>query len=110
MNFIYLPMAIISGTFFTPKDYPVFLRDREVLPLTYFTKLTRDVMVRDSLWSEPRRSRSSSSGGDRPRRGPARSAGNRARLRARALDASSVRRLMTATESRPWPPTVRGDP
>ncbi|MGH3003270.1 MAG: ABC transporter permease [Gaiellaceae bacterium] len=54
VNFVYLPMAIISGTFFTPKDYPTFLRAiADVLPLTYFTKLTRDVMVRTHhLWSE----------------------------------------------------------
>ena len=26
INAIYLPMAIISGTFFTPKSYPEFLR------------------------------------------------------------------------------------
>ena len=48
VNFVYLPMAIISGTFFTPKEFPPFLRAiADVLPLTYFTKLTRDVMVRD---------------------------------------------------------------
>jgi ABC-2 type transport system permease protein len=54
VNFVYLPMAIISGTFFTPKDYPSFLRAiADVLPLTYFTKVMRDVMVRDHhLWSE----------------------------------------------------------
>jgi ABC-2 type transport system permease protein len=54
VNFVYLPMAIISGTFFTPKEYPAFLRAiADVLPLTYFTKLTRDVMVRHHhLWSE----------------------------------------------------------
>jgi ABC-2 type transport system permease protein len=54
VNFVYLPMAIISGTFFTPKEYPGFLRViADVLPLTYFTKLTRDVMVRHHhLWSE----------------------------------------------------------
>jgi ABC-2 type transport system permease protein len=54
VNFVYLPMAIISGTFFTPKEYPAFLRAiADVLPLTYFTKLTRDVMVRDQhFWSE----------------------------------------------------------
>jgi ABC-2 type transport system permease protein len=54
VNFVYLPMAIISGTFFTPKDYPAFLRAiAEVLPLTYFTRATRDVMVRHHhLWSE----------------------------------------------------------
>jgi ABC-2 type transport system permease protein len=54
VNFVYLPMAIISGTFFTPKEYPAFLRDiANVLPLTYFTKLTREVMVRDhQIWSD----------------------------------------------------------
>jgi len=53
VNFVYLPMAIISGTFFTPKEYPGFLRAiAEVLPLTYFTKATRDVMVRHQhIWS-----------------------------------------------------------
>jgi ABC-2 type transport system permease protein len=55
VNFVYLPMAIISGTFFTPKEYPGFLRAiADVLPLTYFTKLTREVMVRNHhLWSQP---------------------------------------------------------
>ncbi|MDX6475660.1 MAG: type transport system permease protein [Gaiellaceae bacterium] len=54
VNFVYLPMAIISGTFFTPKGYPSFLRAiADVLPLTYFTKLTREVMVRHHhVWSE----------------------------------------------------------
>ncbi len=54
VNFVYLPMAIISGTFFTPKEYPAFLQAiADVLPLTYFTELTRDVMVRHHhLWSE----------------------------------------------------------
>jgi ABC-2 type transport system permease protein len=54
VNFVYLPMAIISGTFFTPKEFPPFLRAiADVLPLTYYTKLTRDVMVRDHhIWSE----------------------------------------------------------
>jgi ABC-2 type transport system permease protein len=54
VNFIYLPMAIISGTFFSPQHYPGFLKAiADVLPLTYFTKLTRNVMVHgDHLWSE----------------------------------------------------------
>jgi ABC-2 type transport system permease protein len=54
VNFVYLPMAIISGTFFSPNKYPGFLRAiADVLPLTYFTKLTRDLMVRHHhLWSE----------------------------------------------------------
>jgi ABC-2 type transport system permease protein len=46
VNFVYLPLVIISGTFFSPDKYPGFLKAiAEVLPLTYFTKLTREVMV-----------------------------------------------------------------
>ncbi len=54
VNFVYLPMAIISGTFFSPKQYPSFLRAiADVLPLTYFTKLTRNIIVRhDHIWSQ----------------------------------------------------------
>ena len=54
VNIVYLPMAIISGTFFTPKDYPSFLSAiANILPLTHYTKLTRDVMVRHHyLWSD----------------------------------------------------------
>jgi ABC-2 type transport system permease protein len=54
VNFVYLPMAIVSGTFFSPAKYPSFLRAiADVLPLTYFTKLTRDVMVKHHhIWSE----------------------------------------------------------
>ena len=54
VNFVYLPMAIISGTFFSPAKYPAFLRAiADVLPLTYFTKLTRNVMVgHEHLWSQ----------------------------------------------------------
>jgi ABC-2 type transport system permease protein len=54
VNFVYLPMAIISGTFFSPKGYPGFLKAiADVLPLTYFTKLTRDLMVHHHhVWSE----------------------------------------------------------
>jgi ABC-2 type transport system permease protein len=54
VNFVYLPMAIIAGTFFSPKEYPGFLRSvAEVLPLTYFTKLTRNVVVRNEpIWSQ----------------------------------------------------------
>ena len=53
INAIFLPMAIISGTFFAPNSYPEFLRViAEVSPLTYFTELTRDVMVHGAhVWS-----------------------------------------------------------
>jgi ABC-2 type transport system permease protein len=56
VNFIYLPMAIISGTFFSPQHYPGFLKAiANVLPLTYFTRLTRDVMVHDQhIWADRR--------------------------------------------------------
>jgi ABC-2 type transport system permease protein len=54
INAVYLPMAIISGTFFTPKGYPEFLKViADILPLTHYTQLTRDVMVRHQhLWSD----------------------------------------------------------
>lgn len=54
VNVFYLPMAIISGTFFSPQHYPGFLKAiADLLPLTYFTKLTRDVMVlHHHIWSE----------------------------------------------------------
>jgi ABC-2 type transport system permease protein len=55
VNAIYLPMAIISGTFFSPYSYPHFLRlIADVLPLTYFTRLARDVMLNgDAFWHSP---------------------------------------------------------
>ena len=95
VNFVYLPMAIISGTFFTPKEFPPFLRAiADVLPLTYFTKLTRDMMVRDHhVWSEGRLGRRRAAlGRDRPRRGAfAASAGSRASARVARSTASSMR-------------------
>ncbi len=56
VNAIYLPMAIISGTFFSPHSYPPFLRAvADVLPLTYFTRLTRAVLLDGKqVWQEPR--------------------------------------------------------
>jgi ABC-2 type transport system permease protein len=53
INAIFLPMAVISGTFFSPKSYPEFLRVlAEILPLTHFTELTRNVMLHDQhIWS-----------------------------------------------------------
>jgi ABC-2 type transport system permease protein len=54
VNAVYLPMSIISGTFFSPQHYPSFLKAiADVLPLTYFTKLTRNVMIEHHhIWSE----------------------------------------------------------
>jgi ABC-2 type transport system permease protein len=54
INAVYLPMAIISGTFFSTESYPGFLKAiADVLPLTHYTELTRDVMVSDQhFWSD----------------------------------------------------------
>jgi ABC-2 type transport system permease protein len=55
INAVYLPMAIISGTFFSPHGYPAFLKAiANILPLTHFTRLTRDVLLRHhEIWSRP---------------------------------------------------------
>jgi ABC-2 type transport system permease protein len=46
VNAVYLPMSFISGSFFSPHSFPQFLRAiADVLPLTYFIDLTRDVML-----------------------------------------------------------------
>lgn len=48
VNAIYLPMSFISGAFFSPSSFPHFLQIiADVLPLTYFIRLTRDVMLYD---------------------------------------------------------------
>ncbi|HKD34944.1 MAG TPA: ABC transporter permease [Gaiellaceae bacterium] len=54
VNAIYLPMAFISGSFFSPHSYPAFLRAiAAVLPLTYFLRLIRNVMLHDhAIWSQ----------------------------------------------------------
>jgi ABC-2 type transport system permease protein len=46
INIIYLPMSIISGTFFSTRNYPGFLKAiAEFLPLTHFTALTRHIVL-----------------------------------------------------------------
>jgi ABC-2 type transport system permease protein len=46
VNAVYLPMVFISGSFFSPHSFPGFIRAiGAVLPLTYFIRLTRDVML-----------------------------------------------------------------
>jgi ABC-2 type transport system permease protein len=56
VNAVYLPMAFISGSFFSPHSFPPFLRAiADVLPLTYFIRLTRDVMLHgDQIWNAGR--------------------------------------------------------
>jgi ABC-2 type transport system permease protein len=52
VNAVYLPMAFIAGSFFSPHSFPQFLRAiGDVLPLTYFIHLVRDVMLHGhQLW------------------------------------------------------------
>jgi ABC-2 type transport system permease protein len=52
VNAVYLPMAFISGSFFSPHSFPQFLRAiADVLPLTYFIRLVRDVLLHGhQLW------------------------------------------------------------
>jgi ABC-2 type transport system permease protein len=53
VNAIYLPAAFISGSFWSPHAYPRFLEViAEILPLTYFIRLMRDIVLRDeTIWS-----------------------------------------------------------
>jgi ABC-2 type transport system permease protein len=55
VNAIYLPVSFISGAFFSPNSFPDFLQAiANVLPLTYFIELVRDVMLYGSqVWDEP---------------------------------------------------------
>ena len=54
VNAIYLPMSFISGSFFSPNSFPGFLRAiADVLPLTYFIKLVRAIMLEGhEIWSQ----------------------------------------------------------
>jgi ABC-2 type transport system permease protein len=48
VNAIYLPMAFISGSFFSATAFPPVVEAiADVLPLTYFIELTRDVLLKN---------------------------------------------------------------
>ena len=52
VNAIYLPMAFISGTFFSPSDMPQFLEAvSEALPLTYLLRLIRSTFIEGEVLS-----------------------------------------------------------
>ena len=52
VNAIYLPMAFISGVFFSTEEMPAFLEAiSEVLPLTYFLDLIRASFVPDENYA-----------------------------------------------------------
>lgn len=52
VNAVYLPMAFLSGSFWSTEDYPAALEAiANVLPLTYFIHLMRDVALLDEqIW------------------------------------------------------------
>ena len=54
VNAIYLPMAFLAGAFFSPHHFPSVLRAiADVLPLTYFLRLVRNVMLHgQDIWSQ----------------------------------------------------------
>ena len=53
VNAIYLPLAFLSGSFWSPHAYPRFLEIiAEILPLTYFIRLMRDIVLRnETIWA-----------------------------------------------------------
>lgn len=55
LNGLYLPMTFLSGSFFSPEAFPEFLqRVADVLPLTYYIRVARDVLLdHEPLWSDP---------------------------------------------------------
>ena len=55
VNAIYLPVAFISGSFFSSDAFPRVLRAvAEALPLVHLIRLVRDVMVYgDHIWEDP---------------------------------------------------------
>jgi ABC-2 type transport system permease protein len=55
VNAIYLPLAFISGAFFSPRDMPRFLEViSELLPLTYLLRLIRSTFIEgETLTSSP---------------------------------------------------------
>ena len=54
VNAVYLPMGFISGSFWSPHAYPRFLEViADVLPLTYFIRMMRDIVLRNAeIWNE----------------------------------------------------------
>jgi ABC-2 type transport system permease protein len=54
VNAIYLPAAFLAGAFFSPRHFPSVLRAiADVLPLTYFLRLIRNVMLHgEQIWTQ----------------------------------------------------------
>lgn len=54
LNGIYLPMTFLSGSYFSPEAFPEFLqRIGDLLPLTYYIDVARDVMLEGKpIWED----------------------------------------------------------
>jgi ABC-2 type transport system permease protein len=54
VNAVYLPATFIAGAFFSAHNFPKVLQAiADVLPLTYFLRLIRNVMLHDqTIWSQ----------------------------------------------------------
>jgi ABC-2 type transport system permease protein len=54
VNAIYLPVAFLAGSFWSPHAYPHFLEViAELLPLTYFIRLMKDVLLHgEQIWTD----------------------------------------------------------
>jgi ABC-2 type transport system permease protein len=55
INAVFLPLAFISGSFFSPESFPSVLQAvAEVLPLKHFIVLVRDIVLEgEHIWSFP---------------------------------------------------------
>jgi ABC-2 type transport system permease protein len=55
VNAIYLPVAFLSGAFFSPHSFPAVLRAiADALPLVYVIRLVRDIALHDQhIWNRP---------------------------------------------------------
>ena len=55
VNAIYLPAAFLAGAFFSPHAFPAFLRwIADVLPLTYFIRIIRGILLHGhQIWAYP---------------------------------------------------------
>jgi ABC-2 type transport system permease protein len=54
INAVYLPMAFLAGSFWTPQAYPPVLEAiANLLPLTYFIELMQDiVLLNEPIWAD----------------------------------------------------------
>jgi ABC-2 type transport system permease protein len=54
VNAVYLPMAFLAGSFWTPQAYPPVLEAiANLLPLTYFIQLMQDIVLHnEQIWAD----------------------------------------------------------